>query len=276
MPEPAISNQGPPIPVSRGLWSFPRNPNTMGRMATTIALVTGANKGIGFEIARGLAAKGAHVLVGARDADRGRAAAATITSEGGSAEFVELDVTRPDTAAALAEDVDRRFGRLDILVNNAGVFADDGDTTDIRLSTMEHVFAVNVFGVVTVTNALAPLLRAADAARIVNVSSELGSATHMSDPTSLYTAMQPGAYGASKAALNLLTVSYAKQFQDTPIRVNAISPGYCATDMNGHVGPRSAVDGAGIAVELALAGADAPQGTFRTDDPLAAGTVLPW
>lgn len=244
-------------------------------MNEKIALITGANKGIGYEIAKGLADRGATVLAGARSPERGRKAAGEL-----GVEYLRLDVTDPDSVAAAAKEVEDGYGRLDILVNNAGIALADGgwNTSELTVATARKVFEVNFFGVVSVTNAFLPLIHRAEAGRIVNVSSELGSLTTVSDPDFPFAGMQTGAYGASKSALNSLTVSYAIELRDTPIKVNAVTPGYTATDLNHHQGTRTAAEGARSAIEAALIGEDGPSGAFLSDGEIdfLEGAVVPW
>jgi NAD(P)-dependent dehydrogenase (short-subunit alcohol dehydrogenase family) len=233
----------------------------------TIALVTGANKGIGFEIARGLAATGATVLLGARDTGRGIAAAEKLTAEGFTAHHIRLDVTDPLSVTAAAARVEREYGRLDVLVNNAGVLLEFGQKpSGMPVEALHRTFAVNVFSVVAVTNAMLPLLRLSAAGRIVNMSSGLGSLTQLSDPDNAYSAMPLLAYNSSKSALNAVTVCYANELRSTFIKVNAADPGYCATDMNGHSGPRTPAQGAIAAVRLATLDADGPTAAFYSED----------
>jgi NAD(P)-dependent dehydrogenase (short-subunit alcohol dehydrogenase family) len=223
-------------------------------MTEFIALITGANKGIGLETARQLGARGMTALLGARDEARGRAAETALRAEGIDAHYVELDVTDAKSARRAAEWADARYGRLDVLVNNAGIAVRDA---------MRQAFETNVLGVITVTNALLPLLRRGAHARIVNVSSEIGSVTFMSDRSSQAWQMPASIpYPASKSALNMVTAMYAKELAGTPIKVNAANPGYCATDLNGHTGFRSAAEGASVSVRLACLPDDGPTGTF--------------
>ncbi|MEO3741900.1 SDR family oxidoreductase [Plantactinospora sp. B5E13] len=234
---------------------------------TTVALVTGANKGIGHEIARGLAATGATVLVGARDPGRGAVAAEKLVAEGLRAVPVELDVTDPVSVSALAARIDREYGRLDILVNNAGVLLERGQAPSLApVELLRRTYDTNVLGVVQVTNALLPLIRRSPAGRIVNLSSGLGSLTLTSDPGHRYAQAPLLAYNSSKSALNAVTVSYANELRSTPIKVNAADPGYCATDLNGHSGPRTPGQGAVAAVRLATLPADGPTGGFFSED----------
>ena len=250
--------------------------------ADTIALITGANKGIGFETARLLGAAGATVLVGARDEQRGMAAQDALKRTGADARFVRVDVTDETSVHRAAEWIGAEFGRLDVLVNNAGIVRADGDGRPSRtsLDTMRTVFETNVFGVVAVTNAMLPLLRTAPAARIVNVSSGVGSLTWMLEPDSPLWRLVSVPYPASKAALNMVTLMYAKELWSTPIKVNSANPGYCATDFNGHAGFLTAEQGAEVVVHLATLPADGPTGVHWGDlwpaaDGKAEGTV-PW
>lgn len=248
-------------------------------MTENIAIITGANKGIGFEIARGLAKKGLTVLVGARSEERGEAAAARIREEGLDARFLHLDVTDEDVVAAAAKRVGTEFGRLDVLVNNAGIALADGDwnTSELTVATARKVFETNVLGVVSVTNAFLPLIRKAEAGRIVNVSSEVGSLYFMTDSGHPFSAMQVGAYGASKSALNMLTVSWSKELDPTGIKINAMTPGYTKTDLNDNQGTRRPEDAAVAAVNLALIGEDGPNGGFFQEGvEYFEDTVVPW
>ncbi|MEV4538909.1 SDR family oxidoreductase [Asanoa sp. NPDC049518] len=230
---------------------------------TQIALITGANKGIGYATARALGELGMTVLVGARDEGRGAAAAKELTGAGLDARFVALDVTDEGSVAAAADLVTAEFGRLDVLVNNAGIVRADGATgapSATTLPTMREVFETNVYGVVSVTNAFLPLLRLAPAARIVNVSSEVGSISSMTDLASPLFALTSVPYPSSKAALNMITAMYAKELRDTPIKVNAANPGYTATDFNSHHGFRTPEQAARVCAHLATLPADGPSG----------------
>ncbi|MEV4898482.1 SDR family oxidoreductase [Nonomuraea sp. NPDC055795] len=234
----------------------------------TTALITGANKGIGFEIARLLGERGVTAVVGARDEERGRAAAGRIGQP-----YVRLDVTDPASVRAAAKWLEEEYGTLDILVNNAGILVaqEDPRPSATEAAVLRQVYETNVFGVVTVTNAMLPLLRRAPAGRIVNMSSELGSLARTIDPDDPLYPHNYLAYNSSKSALNMVTISYAKELVDTPIKVNAANPGYCATDLNGHAGFRTAAQGAAIALHLATLAGDGPSGGHFED----AGPV-PW
>ncbi|HEY0454471.1 SDR family oxidoreductase [Actinophytocola sp.] len=236
---------------------------------TKIALVTGANKGIGFAIAEQLAAQGVTVLLGARDATRREDAVAKLGASGASVSGIALDVTDPATIAAAAAEVESRFGRLDILVNNAGITGDLSQEAGAGgLAEVRRVFDVNVFGVMAVTDAMLPLLRRSPAGRIVNVSSSVGSLADMTAPDGGYLADMPAmlGYPVSKTALNAVTAQYAKHLRKNGILVNAVCPGYTATDLNNFAGTRTAAEGAAIAVRLATVGADGPTAGFFADE----------
>ena len=239
-----------------------------GAWKGAVALVTGANKGIGFEIARGLGQHGAIVLLGCRDEKLGNAASATLRAEGLDVRPIVLDVTDGATIHAAASRVQSEFGHLDILVNNAGVALDFMvKPSEVALDTVRRVYEVNVFGVIAVTQALLPLLGKSERGRIVNVSSTLGSigiaAKNDSSSGLLPTIL---AYNTSRSALNSVTVQFANELRETPIKVNAACPGYCATDLNRHSGPRTARQGAQIPVRLATLPASGPTGGFFNDE----------
>ncbi|HYQ43380.1 MAG TPA: SDR family NAD(P)-dependent oxidoreductase [Polyangiaceae bacterium] len=238
-----------------------------GMHENKVALVTGANKGIGHAIASELAARGLTVLVGARDAARGEAAAKRIA---GDSRPIALDVTRADSIAAAATRIRRELGRLDVLVNNAGI-AIFGTPSAASLDDVRAVFETNVFGVIAVTQALLPLLLEAPAGRIVNVSSRIASLTVITDPAFPMRGIGGVAYGPSKTALNALTIAFARELEGTTVKVNLACPGYTATDLNGHSGPRTTTEAAQEPVRLALLGPDGPSGTFSNDD----GSI-PW
>jgi len=245
-----------------------------------VALVTGANKGIGHEIARQLAAHGVTVVIGARDVALGEAAAAAIRG----ARAIALDVTSADSIAAAAARIRRELGRLDVLVNNAGIanggprqattmdaIIQSGVPSTTPLAEIRTVFETNVFGAIAVTQAMLPLLREAPAGRIVNVSSRVGSMTTISDPAYPMPRVGGVAYAPSKSALNAVTIAFAQELAGTAIKVNAACPGYTATDFNDHTGSRSVTEAAREPVRLALLGPDGPTGSFSND----AGPI-PW
>jgi NAD(P)-dependent dehydrogenase (short-subunit alcohol dehydrogenase family) len=244
-----------------------------------VALVTGASKGIGLQIAKDLAVHGFTVIVGARHLERGEAAAKSVE---GDARAVELDVTDQASIAAAAERIRQELGRLDVLVNNAGISHAElpgrsfeevvaaGRLSVASLDEVRTVFETNVFGVIAVTQAMLPLLREAPAARIVNVASSGGSLTLNSDPTNHHRSMF-GTYSASKAAANAVTVAFAADLEAAGIKVNAACPGFTATDLNNFRGTRTVEQAAREPVRLALIDASGPTGTFSNED----GT-LPW
>jgi NAD(P)-dependent dehydrogenase (short-subunit alcohol dehydrogenase family) len=235
-----------------------------------IALITGANKGIGFEVARQLAASGCVVLLGARNEPLGKEAAGRLAAEGLDVRFVLIDVTELSTITAAAENLSRDFGRLDILVNNAGINDPaDGPALTAHLDAVERVLRTNFLGALAVAQAMLPLLRKSAAGRIVNVSSGLGSLTRGANPSPSSTNLV--GYSASKAALNMLTVQLARLLSDTAIKVNSAAPGYTATDLNGFRGTQTIPEGAVEAVRLALLPADGPTGTYSE----RAG-IVPW
>ncbi|WP_119727075.1 SDR family oxidoreductase [Thermomonospora amylolytica] len=239
----------------------------------TITLITGANKGIGYEIAVGLGALGHTVGVGARSPERLSAAVEKLRAEGVDAFAVPLDVTSGESVTAAASLLSERFGRLDVLVNNAGVTGGMPQTpTTVDPATVRTVVETNVIGVIRVTNAMLPLLRRSAAPRIVNMSSSVGSLTRQSSQSGVE-AVGPisAAYSPSKTFLNAVTLQYAKELHDTNILINAACPGYCATDLNGFRGIRTAQQGAAIAIHLATLPDNGPTGSFFED----AG-VVPW
>jgi NAD(P)-dependent dehydrogenase (short-subunit alcohol dehydrogenase family) len=228
-----------------------------------IALVTGANKGIGLEISGSLARAGLRVLMAARNISLGSAAAAQLQEQGHDVQFLELDLGRPDTIHAAAGWIETHCQRLDVLVNNAGITdPDDGAAGQADLDAVRRIFDTNFFGTVAVTQVMLPLLRRADGARIVNLSSGLGSLTLHSDPAWEFAYVKRLGYNASKAALNMFTVHLAAELHDTSIKVNSADPGFTATDLNGHRGYQTVEQGAAEAIRLALLPADGPTGGF--------------
>jgi NAD(P)-dependent dehydrogenase (short-subunit alcohol dehydrogenase family) len=244
-----------------------------------VALVTGANKGIGLQIAKDLAARGFTVLVGSRNLAHGETAAKTV---GAGARAIQLDVTNQGSIKAAAERIGSELGRLDVLVNNAGIaqagkagrsFEEVVKSNKPGTASLEEVralFETNVFGVMAVTQAMLPLLREAPAGRIVNVSSSSGSLTLNADPSFPYRAVF-GNYSVSKAALNAVTLAFALELESTRIKVNAACPGFTATDLNDFRGTRTVEQGAREPVRLALLDENGPTGTFSDE----AGRV-PW
>ena len=238
-----------------------------------VALITGSNKGIGFETTRQLGKRGYIVLLGARDPDRGKSAAAKLQDAGIDARFVHLDLADRATIRAAAQRIENDFGKLDVLVNNAGTASrKDGRVGEADLSEVRRLFDTNFFGVLEVTQAMLPLLKKAPAARIVNVSSGLGSLTRNGDPDWEFAAVQTIGYNGAKAALNMATVLLAKELSGTAIKVNSVAPGFTATDLNGGgEGAQTVEQGAEASVSAALLGEDGPTGGF-----LGREGVEPW
>jgi NAD(P)-dependent dehydrogenase (short-subunit alcohol dehydrogenase family) len=229
----------------------------------TITLITGGNKGIGYETARRLILEGQTVWIGARDPERARQAAETL-----GASFVQLDVTDDASVAAAVGTIRDRAGHLDILINNAGILGDVTSPEDMTVDQLRAVYDTNVFGVVRVTNAFLPILREAAAPSVINVTSGLGSFTLIHDPERVESQYPLAAYGSSKTAVTMLTMQYAKTTPD--VRFNAVDPGQTATEFTGHLGHR-VEDGAAAAVRIATLGPETPTGTVTDRDG-----VLPW
>ena len=227
------------------------------------ALVTGANKGIGLAIAKGLAEEGFFVWIGARDRSRGEQAVAQLRHAGLDAGILELDVAVEDSVYRAAATLSAQIGALDVLVNNAGIAVDMTKApSEVRMQDMKAVYEVNVFGPVRVTQAFLPLLKNADQARIVMMSSGVGSLTLITDPTSIYSTVNLLDYTSSKVALNAVTVSFAKELEPLGIKVNAVEPGHVRTDLNHNSGVLTPEEGATTVIKMALLGPDGPTGGF--------------
>jgi NAD(P)-dependent dehydrogenase (short-subunit alcohol dehydrogenase family) len=223
-------------------------------MNQPVALITGANKGIGFETARHLGQQGFTVLLGARDPERGQAAAERLRGEGLDARPLLIDVADERSVTAAAEAVERDVGRLDVLVNNAGVNFEFGDgvrPSELPLDRLRATYDTNVFGPFAATRALLPLLRKGLHPRVINLSSTLGSLTALTDPGHPLFELNLLAYNSSKTALNAITVCLAKDLRKDGIAVVAVCPGWVQTDMGGKSAPRSVKEGARIVVQLA-------------------------
>ncbi|QUL54978.1 SDR family oxidoreductase [Paenibacillus tritici] len=228
-----------------------------------IVLITGGNKGIGFETARQLGNMGYEILIGARSENKGHEAVTLLEKEKIKAKTVVLDVTNPSSVLSAVEWIEQEYGLLDILINNAGVFFEENTPpSELELSILKSTYETNVFGVFSVTKAMLPLLRYSSAGRIVNLSSALGSLTLNSDSTSEFYNANSLAYNSSKTAVNALTVSLAKELSDSPIKINSVCPGFTATDLNGNSGYRTVEQAASIVVELATILNDGPTGGF--------------
>jgi NAD(P)-dependent dehydrogenase (short-subunit alcohol dehydrogenase family) len=246
-----------------------------------VAFITGANKGIGLETARGLGRLGIAVLIGSRDEAKGRAAADQLRREGiADAESIRFDITRPDDHRAVARHLDDRHGKLDILVNNAGVALDVADfgtpggmntTSTVTQEILHETFETNFFAVVALTQALLPLIRKSAAGRIVNLSSILGSLSLHSDPAAPIYSTKPFAYDASKTGLNAFTAHLAHELRGTPIKVNSAHPGWVKTDLGGPSAWMELSEGGKTSVQLATLPEDGPTGGF-----FHLGQPLPW
>ena len=227
------------------------------------ALVTGANKGIGLAIARGLAQAGMTVWLGARDRVRGEAAVQGLQAEALDVRLLEIDVADDDSVRRAAEAVGSEIEALDVLVNNAGIIIDPAaPPSQARMADVKATHEVNLFGPIRVTQAFIPLLKAAGQARVVMMGSGVGSLTLITDPASIYSTVNLLAYTSSKVALNAVTVSFAKELAPFGIQVNAVEPGHVQTDLNGNTGVLTPEEGAATAVRMALAGQDGPTGGF--------------
>jgi NAD(P)-dependent dehydrogenase (short-subunit alcohol dehydrogenase family) len=246
----------------------------MAKNEKKVALVTGANKGLGFEMARQLGQAGVTVVLAARDPQKGEAAAAKLRGEGLDVQFLKLDVNKPEDRTAAAEALAKTYGRLDVLINNAGISADGlggGKASTTTDDSLHRTFDTNFFAPVALTQALLPLLRKSPAARIVNMSSILGSQTLHADPHSPIYDFKSLSYDASKAALNSFTIHLAHELKDTGIKVNSAHPGWVKTDMGTAAAPMEIPEGARTGVQLALLADDGPTGGF-----FHLGQTLPW
>jgi len=227
------------------------------------ALVTGSNKGIGFAIVRGLARTGMSVWMGARDRSRGEEAVAILRQEGLDVRLLELDVADEASVQNAAAVLAHELGSLDVLVNNAGILSDTiTPPSQVSIKDMKAVYEVNLFGPVRVTQAFLSLLKASGEARIVMMSSGVGSLTLITDPTSIYSSVNLLDYTSSKVALNAVTVSFAKELEPFGIKVHAVEPGHVRTDLNANTGFLTPDEGAATAIKMALTGPDGPTGGF--------------
>ncbi len=244
-----------------------------------IALITGANRGIGFETAKGLAKKGFHVLIGSRDEVKGARAVKELAKLDLTAESIVLDVTNEEDHQNAFDWIQKKFGHLDVLVNNAGVWLDTANasgkkpnhTSTTQMKMIRDTFDSNFFGVVALTQILLPLIRKSEAGRIVNLSSVLGSLTLHADPKSGIFESKEFAYNASKSALNAFTIHLAHELKDTKIKVNSAHPGWVKTDMGGSSAPMELPDGAKTSIDLATLSDEGPNGGF-----FHAGEKIPW
>jgi NAD(P)-dependent dehydrogenase (short-subunit alcohol dehydrogenase family) len=242
-------------------------------------LITGANKSIGFEAARQLLQQGYYVYLGCRDLQKGQQAIEQLQAEGlTSVEPIEIDVDNVESIQAARQALGQKTTTLDVLINNAGI--NDGmppkSTAETNVELYRKVFETNFFGVIEVTTAFMDLLKTSVTPRIVNVTSGLGSLTLQSDPAWKYYPVKPASYVASKAALNAYTIVLAYDLRDTPFKVNAVDPGYTATDFNNHSGPGTVQEAAARVVKAATLGSDGPTGQFFSDDNVPDTGISPW
>ncbi len=227
-------------------------------------LITGANKGIGFETARQLGQRGFEVLLGSRNDQRGRKAESVLKIEGIAARFILLDVTKQDTIDAAKGLIEKEYGSLDVLINNAGISLEKGALPSrLEPAVLKETFETNFFGLFAVTRAMIPLLKKSPAGRIVNISSSLGSLELNSRPES--SSLLALAYNSSKTAVNALTVQFAREFKNTPLKFNAAAPGYTATDLNAFRGTRTVQQAAAVILRLATLDENGPTGGFFDD-----------
>ena len=235
---------------------------TTAATSSKIALITGANKGIGKEIARGLGKQGFTVLIGSRDKKNGEDTINEFKKENLIAYVVPLEVTNEASVQSAFEWVESKFGKLDILINNAGIATDEAKPSVSDMALVKKTYETNVFAPIRLIQVFLPLLKKSEAGRIVNISSGLGSLTLSSDANGPYDAINVLSYCTSKTALNAVTVHFAKELRGTSIKVNSADPGYCATDLNGHAGYRTPEQGAIAAIRLATLPTDGPTGQF--------------
>jgi NAD(P)-dependent dehydrogenase (short-subunit alcohol dehydrogenase family) len=230
-------------------------------------LITGANKSIGFETARQLLQKGYYIYLGSRNLENGLEAVEKLKAEGlTNLEAIQIDVSNDESVKAAKVEIGKKTEVLDVLINNAGISGGLTQTTNTDIAVFKQVFDTNLFGVVRVTQALMDLLQKSAQPRIVNVTSGLGSLTLHNDPTWKYYNVKAAVYNSSKAALNMYTITLAYKLRDTPFKVNAVDPGFTATDFNQHSGPGTVEDAAARLVKCATIDADGLTGKFFSDD----------
>ena len=241
-------------------------------------LITGANRSIGLETAKQLSAKGLFVYLGSRNLEKGEAVVKELNEQGFQhVKAIEIDVTDPESIEAAKNTIEKEQGKLDVLINNAGILGTTPQTAvQASVKDIQEVFDTNFFGVISVTQAFLELLKKSDSPRISNITSGLGSLTLHSDPNWKYYHVKAAAYGPSKSALNAYTIVLAYELRDLPFKVNAIDPGYTATDFNGHNGPGSIESAASFIVKHTLTDENAPTGQFFSNDIEDETGVSPW
>jgi NAD(P)-dependent dehydrogenase (short-subunit alcohol dehydrogenase family) len=240
-------------------------------------LITGANKSIGFETARQLLQKGYYVYLGSRNIKNGQNAVEKLTAEGlHEVETIQIDVSNAESVKAARTQIGQKTKVLDVLINNAGISGGMPQTASTPVTVFKQVFDTNLFGVVQVTQAFMDLLQKSEQPRIVNVTSGLGSLTLNNDPTYKHYPVKAAAYNSSKAALNMYTIVLAYELRNTPFKVNAVDPGYTATDFNRHTGPGTVEDAAERLVKCAMIADGGPTATFFSDDNSPETGISPW
>ncbi|UOR04926.1 SDR family oxidoreductase [Hymenobacter aerilatus] len=241
-------------------------------------LITGANRSIGFETARQLAAQGYYIYLGSRSLESGSEAVAKLQAEGlTTVEPIQIDIADEASIRTAREELSKRTDSLDVLINNAGISGPMPQSTiTTETAAIRQVFDTNFFGTINVTQAFLDLLRKSDEPRIVNVTSGLGSLEMQTNPASKFYQVKSAAYGPSKTALNAYTVALAYDLRDTPFKINVVDPGYTATDFNHHSGPGTVEDAAKIIAKYATVGADGPTGQFFSNDADGEGDKMPW
>lgn len=240
-------------------------------------LITGANKSIGFETARQLLQKGYYVYLGSRNLENGRRAVEKLKAEElGDVEPIQLDVSDAESVKAARAEMGKKIESLDVLINNAGILGGMSQTTSTDIAVFREVFDTNLFGVARVTQAFMDLLQKSPEPRIVNVTSGLASLTLHNDPAWKYYTVKAAVYSSSKAALNMYTVALAYELRDTLFKVNAVDPGYTATDFNHHSGPGTVEEAGARLVKYATIDADGPTGKFFSDDNSPETGESPW
>lgn len=231
------------------------------------ALITGANRSIGFETARQLLQQEYYIYLGSRNLENGLEAVEKLKAEGlTNLEAIQIDVSDDESVIAARVAIGKKTEVLDVLINNAGILGGMSQTTSTDLTVFKQVFDTNLFGVVRVTQAFIDLLQKSAQPRIVNVTSGLGSLTLHNDPTWKYYNVKAAVYNSSKAALNMYTITLAYELRDTAFKVNAVDPGYTATDFNQHSGSGTVEDAAARLVKSATIDANGPTGKFFSDD----------
>lgn len=241
-------------------------------------LITGANRSIGLELVKEFSKKGLYVYLGTRDLEKGQAVVKELNKSGfENIEAIQIDVTKPDTILAAKNVVESEKGKLDILINNAGISGEFPQSAlDTSIKDIQNVFDTNFFGVISVTQAFLELLKKSETPRISNITSGLGSLTLHSDPTWKYYNFKAASYVTSKAALNAYTIALAYELRDLPFKVNAIDPGYTATDFNHHSGPGSVESAAAFIIKHTFTNENAPTGQFFSNDIEDATGISPW